>query len=408
MASQPEYDVLVVGGGMAGATLAIALAASQRRVGLVEAVPQTAPEQPSYDDRGLVLSVSSQRVLKGLGLWDSLQIRSHPVRQVHVSDQRHFGCVRLRADALGMSVLGHVVQAQALGAVLQQTLSAVGNIDFICPARVQTAEILPDQANLHISSNGDERILHTRLLVAADGSRSPLRQAFGIEIDHQDYNQTAIVSSVTPERPHHDTAFERFNPNGPLALLPLNANRCVLVFTVPTAQATEILDLPDDAFLARVQQAFGRRLGCLQEPGPRKSYPLHSIIAKEQVRERLVVLGNAAHTLHPNGAQGFNLCLRDIAGLAEVLLPVLRQAGDPGLRRVLNLYRDLRKPDQAAVHQFTHGLASLFYNEIPHKVMFRNSMMLILEMMPPLKNRLALRAMGLTGKQPRLVRGVTL
>ncbi len=408
MASQPDYDVLIAGGGMVGASLAIALASTNARIGLIEAVPQQAASQPSYDDRGLALSLSSQRILAGLGFWEDLISRSHPVRAIHVSDRCHFGCVRLHAATLGIPALGHVVQAHALGEVLLKQLSMKTNIDFICPANVRSVHISPDKTQLEVVGKDGEQILTSHLVIAADGAHSPIRQSLGIEVDQMNYGQTAIVTSVTPERSHKDTAFERFTPDGPLALLPLNKDRCVVVFTVATNQADEYLALDDEVFLFRLQQSFGRRLGVLRQAGPRKSYPLRCILAREQVRERLVVLGNAAHTLHPNGAQGFNLCLRDIAGLAEILIPTLRAGEDPGRRKILNRYLDMRLPDQKAVHRFSHGLATLFYNELPHKVLLRNSAMAMMNLVPPLKRQFMRRATGLYGNQPRLVRGAPL
>jgi 2-octaprenyl-6-methoxyphenol hydroxylase len=406
MSSLHDYDVIVVGGGMVGATLAIALSAANTRIALIEAVSPRAASQPSYDDRGLALSLSSRKILAGLGLWDAISKTANPIEHVHVSDQHHFGFVRLHAEPMQLPALGHVVLARELGKVLMDRISSADNIDFVCPAQVQRVAIHPERVEVTVLENGTTSALTAQLLVAADGAHSPVRNMLGIRTDFRDYGQTAIVTNVTPGKPHRNTAFERFTAQGPLALLPFTENRCVVVFTVASASAGHYLHMQEDEFLVALQTRFGRRLGTFRKLGKRKSYPMQYIIAQEQVRERLVVLGNAAHTLHPNGAQGFNLCLRDIAGLAEIVLPAIRAGGDPGSRVLLQRYQELRQPDQQQVIKFTDGLASLFYNDLPHKVLVRNAGMLLLDTCPALKKSFALRGMGLHGRQPALVRGL--
>jgi len=406
MSSPSDFDVVIVGGGMAGASLAIALAAENIRIALVEAVSPRAESQPSYDDRGLALSLSSQRILNRLGLWDAVCDSANPIEHVHVSDQHHFGFVRLHAAQMHLPALGHVVLARELGRILMERVSVLKNIHFFCPARVKNIVIQPEQAAVTLLQDGNTSNITAHLVVAADGSSSPVRELLGIKTDFKDYGQTAIVTNVTPCKPHNNTAFERFTAQGPLALIPSTENRCVVVFAVDTESATQYLDMGDDEFLTVLQSRFGRRLGKFQRLGQRKSYPIQLILAREQVRERVVILGNAAHTLHPNSAQGFNLCLRDIAGLAEILLPAIRNRDDPGQRRLLNQYHDLRRSDQAQVSRFTDGLVSIFYNDLPHKIWIRNTGMLLMDICPALKQSFALRAMGLHGKQPAMVRGL--
>ena len=406
MKSLPDYDVVIVGGGMVGASLASALSAEQIRVAVIEAVPARAGDQPSYDDRGLALSLSSQRILAGLGLWDTLCCS--PIRHVHVSDRKHFGVVRLHADMLRIPVLGYVVIARELGRVLLDRLHEADNVDFFCPATVEGLSIEPASATATVSVNGKSKTLTSRLIVAADGTHSRVRELLGIDARIKDYGQTAIVTNVTPERPHDDTAYERFTESGPLALLPLPEQRCAVVFTVNTQDAEHYSQMDDDRFMTCLQSRFGRRLGKFQRIGARKSYPVKLVSVREQVRERLVILGNSSHTLHPNGAQGFNLALRDVAGLAEVLIPALRANKDPGERQLLNTYVAARQNDQQCVMQFSDGLATLFYNELPHKVFIRNAGMLFMDMSPPLKRSFLRRAMGIYGRQPSLVRGLAL
>ncbi len=393
---------------MVGVTLALALAGTGVRIAVLEAISPRANDQPSYDDRGLALSLSSQQILAGLNLWEAVRSTACPVEHIHVSDQHHFGFVRLHSHDLQLPALGHIVLARELGQVLMQKLQAASHIRFICPAKVETTVIRADHAEITVQHDGSTKKLTAKLLVAADGAWSQLRERLGINITHKDYGQTAIVTNVTPGKPHANTAYERFTTQGPLALLPLPDNRCVVVFTVNTEAADRYMSMSDSDFLASLQIRFGRRLGRFQRPGTRKSYPIQLIAAKEQVRDRVVILGNAAHTVHPNGAQGFNLCLRDIAGLAEILVRAISKGEDFGSRHLLNQYQSLRSADQNRVLEFTDTLASMFYNDLPHRVFVRNAGMTLLEFCKPLKQSFARRAMGLYGRQPGLVRGIPL
>jgi len=401
---QADYDVAIVGGGMTGAGLACALAGGPLRVALIEAVPVRNDTQPSYDDRGLSLALSSRRILDGLGLWPALAREATPIEHIHVSDRGRFGFVRLHAADMGVPALGYVVPARELGRVLLAGVAGADNVDFLCPAEVTRARPGPDRVALEFAAGGPEQGLSCRLLVIADGTRSALRDALGMEVEIRDYGQTAIVATVTPERPHHNWAYERFTDTGPLALLPLTRGRCALVYTVPTAAAAEYLALSDSTFLDRARARFGRRLGRLQHPGTRKSYPLLRLVAREPLGDRLVLLGNAAHTVHPNAAQGFNLGLRDVAALAEQLAT----AADPGARESLAAWCAARRRDQERVLRFTDGLARLFSSNRPERIILRDSGMLLTDLLPGLKRGLMRRAMGINGRQPQLVLGPAL
>ena len=403
-----DYDVIIVGGGMVGASLAIALAETEARIAVIEAVSPASNQQPSYDDRGLALSLSSQRVLQALGLWDQIAATANPVRHVHISDQHHFGYVRLHAGSLNLFALGYVVLARELGQVLLSRIKHSGTIDFICPAQVTAVDMQENHVTVEVHDADKSTSINGKLLVAADGSQSRVCEILHVGSVVKDYRQTAIVTNVTTGKAHSNTAYERFTVHGPSALLPMPEQRCAVVATVKTENTEAILGMADNDFLRQLQARFGYRLGVFRKPGTRKSYPIKLITAREQVRERLVILGNAAHTIHPNAAQGFNLCLRDTAGLAEVLVPALRMGADPGQRQLLNRYRDLRARDQRNIIRFTDGLASMFYNDLPHRVMGRNLAMLCIDICPLLKRSFMRRAMGISGHQPALVRGVPL
>ena len=400
-----DYDLIIAGGGMVGASLACALLHENLRIALIESVPRKADAQPSYDDRGLALSMSSRRILQKLELWLQVAPNATAIRRIHVSDRGHFGCVRLRAEDLQVDALGHVVIARDLGRALLQKLSQAGMVDVICPAQVGDISVAHDAVTVTTSGEARAGKLSGRLLVIADGADSNLRRQLGIETFVKDYQQTAIVTNVTLGRPHTNTAYERFTETGPIAVLPLNAQRGVLVYTVPTAAAETYLHLEQSAFLDLLWQRFGRRLGRFSDMGALKIYPLRLVLSRQQVLSRIVLLGNSAHTIHPNGAQGFNLCLRDVAALAEHLLLASHRDADIGAPEVLAGYLAARQPDQQRVTQFSDRLTKLFYNQQCSKVMLRNTAMLITDLIPYLKRELIRQALGISGRQPAMVSG---
>ena len=399
-----DYDLVIVGGGMVGASLALALADSGLRIAVIESVAQNQESQPSYDDRGLALSLSSQRIFNAIGVWPKLAAVANPIKKVHVSDKGHFGKVRMDSASLQLEALGYVVIARELGSVLLSSLNEYENIDFICPAKLIEFANGVKEVSLCIESEGKRSELSCRLLVAADGTHSSLRAQLGIQASEIDYQQTAIVSNVTLEFSHENTAFERFTEEGPLAVLPLAEKRAVVVQTVAAADAEYFLDMNDDRYLAEILDRFGRRLGDLQRSGKRQAYSIVQVQADQQVAGRAVLLGNAAHTIHPNGAQGFNLCLRDVAGLAEQIQQARESGMDIGSQAVLDAYYFSRKPDQETVSRLTHSMSTWFYNRNLPKTILRNTAMTALDIFAPAKTQLMRRGMGLSGRQPAVVR----
>ncbi|MGB5340393.1 MAG: 2-octaprenyl-6-methoxyphenyl hydroxylase [Gammaproteobacteria bacterium] len=403
-----HYDVIIVGGGMVGSSLACALAGQDLRIAIVETVQSDTRSAAGYDDRALALAYGTKRIFTGLQLWDELEQAATPIYQIHVSDRGHFGMVRMDREDEGLPALGYVVPARVLGEVLDEAVRAAAGVDLMCPATVTNLEVTAAAVQLEVATGDGARSLSTGLIVAADGAGSAIRAHFGIDVSEHDYHQTAIVTNITPQLAHRNIAYERFTDTGPLALLPMSEQRCAVVWTVTGAQAAAVMDLDDTAFLERLQERFGNRLGRLERVGRRQAWPLRLVRARESVRPRLALVGNAAHTLHPIAGQGFNLGARDIAVLAEVVMDAVRAGRDPGALEVLERYGTWRRGDHQRVTVFTDGLARLFTLPLPALGLARNTAMLALDFMPPAKRLLSRLTMGRAGRTPRLARGLPL
>ena len=401
-----EYDLVIAGGGLAGACLAVALADTLLRIAIVEAVPYGEPGQPSYDDRSIALAYGSRRILDAMGLWRGLSERVSPIRRIHVTDRGHPGALRMDAAERRLDALGYVVENRDLGAVLFERLSACPRIDVLAPARL--LDTRPDSQGrlVEIGVPDGIRYLRCRLIVGADGGRSRVRELAGIEVDEHDYGQSALIANISCQRPHEGTAHERFTPDGPLAMLPMTSGRCSLVWTRRPEEAEALRALDEAAFLEALQKAFGRRLGRLLRVGSRHVYPLSLIVARELTAERLALIGNAAHSLHPVAGQGFNLGLRDIAVLAECLASAAREGRDPGAPGVLEDYARWRHDDLRRAVRLTDGLIALFANENPLLVALRNAGLVAMDLTPCLKGAFVRQMAGMAGRLPRLARGL--
>jgi len=398
-----DYDVVIIGGGLAGASLACALADSPARIAVIEAVPAQSMNQPSFDDRGLALSLSSRDILEDIGIWADVSQHACPVRGVHVSDRGHFGFVRFHAKDFNVEALGFVTTARELGQALMSGIHSHDNIDLICPAKTLEIKAGPGSISLMLARDGVNMMLSCRLLVAADGARSETCSKLGIAVRSKKYEQTAIVANVETEKHHDYIAYERFTHSGPVALLPLSEHHSKMVFTVRTEKAGYYMDLSDPDFLQQLQLRFSKRLGKFTRIGKRTSYPLMLLESEQQVRGRTVLVGNSAHTIHPHGAQGLNLSLRDIAALSTRLLPALNNRSDPGNPDLLDAYLADRLQDQKNIISFSDGLATLFYNQQPLKVLARNSGMLLMDLVPAMKRKLFQLAMGKNVRLPAFV-----
>jgi len=401
-----EFDVMIVGGGMVGASLALALAPTPLKVLLVEAVAPAASAQPSFDERTTALGNASRRIFRQLGLWPRLEREAGVIRTIHVSDAGHFGFARLRAEEQGIDAFGYVVANRAIGGALWDQLSArAPQLTLRVPARPAAIEIEAERVAATLETTAGSERVSARLAVAADGADSPLRQAAGLAAESDDYGQVAIVANVAADRAHDGTAYERFTPTGPLAVLPLHDGSYTVVWARSPAAAQETLQLPDAAFLACLQSAFGWRAGRLLRVGRRVAYPLKLTRAPRPAARRVVLIGNASQALHPVAGQGFNLGLRDAAALAEQLSAV---RGDPGSAEFTAQFAAARAADRAGVVRFTDGLVRLFADPSWPVGMARNAGLLLFDLLPPAKSALARVSAGFGGRTPRLARGLPL
>jgi 2-octaprenyl-6-methoxyphenol hydroxylase len=405
----PDCDVAIVGGGMVGASLALAIAPLGLRVVVIEAVLPEEDAQPSFDERTIALSNGTRRIFQGLGVWDEILRGATPIKRIHVSDRGRFGTARLSAEEQGVPSLGFVVETRAVGAALWRRLRASPVTQLIAPARVVGSETLADRVVLQLETAAGPRRLGARLVVAADGAQSIVRRESGVDAERWDYGQTAIITNVVTERFHDYTAYERFTPTGPLALLPIADGRCVVVWTLEPEVAKQTLALDDAEFLARLQDRFGWRLGRLTRVGKRLSYPLALTRAEALEAPRVAIIGNAAQGLHPIAGQGFNLGLRDAATLAEVLSDHVGAGGqDAGVPEVLASYADWRRTDRRALIAFTDGLVRLFGNPFAPVRAARSLGMMLFDVSPSAKTALARLSLGFAGRLPRLARGLPL
>lgn len=406
--SVPRADVVIAGGGLVGAALACALADLPLRILVVEAVPPRAAGQPSYDDRSTALSYGSQRIAAGLGLWAALAPSASPIRHIHISDRGRLGRAELHAEEHGVPALGYVVPNRALGQALYARLGALDNVTLRCPAKVVALEPEGARARCTIEDANGRSELEAALLVVADGANSPLRARLGIEVDRYAYGQSAVIANVTTEHAADGWAFERFTEQGPVALLPRAGGDLAAIITVAEGEAAALATGPAEAYGALLRERFGDRLGAFTRIGARAHYPLALTRATSQVVGRAVVVGNAAHALHPVAAQGFNLSLRDVAALAEVVADALAAGGDAGDPAALAHYAGWRAGDQRRMSLLSDGLARVFANPLTSVGVARSLGLLAFDLLPPVKRAFAHEMMGLNGRLPRLARGVPL
>jgi 2-octaprenyl-6-methoxyphenol hydroxylase len=401
-----KFDIAIVGGGMVGASLAVSLEGLGLRVALIEAVPHDSASQPSFDERTTALSNGSRRILETLGLWPAVSAAATPIRKIHVSDQGRFGFARVDAAEQGLAAMGYVLPNRSLGNALWTRLSRSESVRVFCPAHV--TQVHPADRSVELVISADVSI-EARLVVAADGAQSAVRSAFGIAAEVRDYDQTAVITAVLPQRFHDYVAYERFTATGPMALLPLADGRCTLVLTLKPEVAKAAMAWSDEEFIAEVQRRFGFRLGRFLKVGRRVPYPLSLTRSGRTSSGRCVIVGNAAQGLHPVAGMGFNLGLRDVASLAELVADHQRvPQSDVGDGAVQADYDAWRAADRGGIIAFTDGLIRVFSNPLGAVQRLRNLGLLAFDVLPPAKSALSRLSTGASGRIPKLARGVAL
>lgn len=401
----PTFDLIISGGSLIGLSLAKALADLPIKIAVIEPRPlnaETVENASQGDSRGIALSYGSRIFLKEIGVWETLEKRCCPIQNIHCSEKGHCGNTHLDAKKQGLPALGYVIPFAELRQCLNESIKGQSNLQLYSPAKLQSIKPADNDSPLSIkikNDDGKQKTLHTQLLVGADGARSFLRQQCDIKTTEKSYAQAAIIADVQLSIPHKNRAYERFSTEGPMALLPLKNGHCALVYTVPFEELEHTLAMDDAAFMQALQDRFGFRLGYFKWVSARQSFPLSMVYANDLTQPRTLLLGNAAHNLHPIAGQGFNLGLRDVATLVTLITQAAEQGHDIGGDFILQRYCQLRKKDQQLTRNFTDGLVHLFDHDILPLAFGRNLTMLAINMIPPLKGLLTRQATGLSQRQ---------
>jgi 2-octaprenyl-6-methoxyphenol hydroxylase len=398
---QDDFDILIVGGGLVGSVLAIALKDSPYKVGLIEAKPFEKASHSGLDGRSFALSHSSIAILEQLGLWQALMPYACSIQKIHISERYGWAQARLEASEHQMEQFGAVIEHDPLMASFYQILESAANIQLITPAIVQTVNPLPNNVEVIATINNQITSFHSNLLIACDGANSVVRKALDVPIETHRYLQHALVCNIKLNRHHQHTAYERFMGNEMMAMLPLTENRQALVWAMDEMTAKERKNLSTADFLQMLQKTFGYRLGRFLDVGERKCFPLAMSYMTQTVFGRSIFIGNAAHTLHPIAGQGFNLGLRDVGFLAQLLL----DCGD-AQQNVLKL-DELRAADQANTRRFTHGLINIFTSYAQKASILRSLGLYVFDNVPAIKKELAYFAAGYSHQNSRLASGLS-
>ncbi len=398
-------DIAIIGGGPVGLCAALAMQHSKRSITVIEAGNLEQAPSDGLNARSIALSASSMQIFRALGIGSQIEARAAPIRHIHISSRGHWGVTRLEAAQYDLDAMGYVIESQALGRCLLDAVEASGNIELQQEAGFES---ISQSATVNIGYRKNRRLkqLEARLALIADGARSPARAALGIGSQTIDYGQSVLISNIEVSKPKTDTAYERFTPQGPLAMLPLGTNRYACVWTLAPLQAVKACEQDEVEFSAALQDCFGFRLGLIEAVGKRFSIPVQRTRADALQRGRCLLIGNAANALHPVAGQSFNLSLRDIACLYELLgEQSLMEVDANGFAVLANEYEKLRLQEQRQVIGYGDGLVTLFSNELPVIGHLRAAGLGLLDLVPALKAQTALAGMGMTFGGNRLLRG---
>jgi 2-octaprenyl-6-methoxyphenol hydroxylase len=400
-------ELLIAGGGLNGMLLGIACADAGLRVAVVDRQDPATMLGEAFDGRTTAVAYGSKLVLDGVGLWPMIAGEAEPIREIRVADDNspfflHYDHKELGTGNSNDTPLGYIVENRVLRRALFERARALPSFALLAPRLVGT--VTADDSGA-VATLGDATRIHTRLVAAADGKDSPLRQAAGIRTVEWRYKQIGIVTTVAHERPHAGIAVEHFLPAGPFAILPMTGNRSSIVWTEDAALAPHLVKLPDAQFAAELRARFGDFLGAIEPVGPRWTYPLSLMQAERYTARRLALIGEAAHVIHPIAGQGLNVGIRDCAALAEAVIDARRLGLDIGDDSVLEHYQRWRRLDAVLLAGVTDGLNRLFSNRIAPLKLARDLGLAAVNRMPPLKRLLMQHAMGTLGDRPRLARG---
>lgn len=394
-----DYDLAIVGGGIVGLTLACALQDSGLRIAVMEAKLDSVA---ATKGQAYAVHMSSAQILAGIGVWEAIFPQIACFRKVRLCDADYSEIVEFHTSDLGTDVLGYVAEHQALLKPLQEFMQQCANVSYLCPAEVVKVDYKPQQVEISLAVNGEIQPIRTRLIVAADGARSHIRNTAGIKTRGWQYWQSCIVAFVKPEFPQNDTAYERFWSSGPFAILPLPGNRCRIVWTAPHDEAKALLALDDVQFLVELQRRYGEQMGRLELEGDRFMFPVQLMQSDRYVLPRLALIGDAAHCCHPVGGQGLNLGIKDAAALAQILLQAQNKGDDIGSIQILQEYERWRQRENLTILGFTDVLDRVFSNNWLPLVVIRRFGLQIMARIPVLKKYSLQLMTGLRGRTPQL------
>jgi len=390
-----DYDLAIVGGGIVGVTLACGLKNSPLKVVLIEPQPKAVAIRRR---QAYALTLQTGRILQGIGVWDEILPKITTFDQISLSDSDHPNVVHFKSEDLGTEGLGYVGEHSVILTAMHDFLDSCENVSWLCPSQVVNVDYQPDFAEIEVEAEGNTQTLRTQLVIAADGSRSPLRQAAGISTYGWKYWQSCIAMTIKTEKSHNNVAFERFWPSGPMGVLPLPGNRCQVVWTAPHAEAQALKDLDQKAFLELLEYRTGGLLGRLELESDRYVFPVQLMQSARYIQPRLALVGDAAHCCHPVGGQGLNMGVRDAGALAQVLRQAAQNGEDIGQLRVLKRYEGWRQTENLVILGFTDFLDRMFSGNWRPKVTIRRWGLWSLQKVKPLRY-LALRLMtGLLGR----------
>ena len=388
-----QFDLVIVGGGLVGMSLAAALAESPLSILLLEQ-NQTSPLNDNVLDlRTTGLTRSSEQVFKNAGIWQKLVTAAMPIERLEISEQGNFGGARIDAKEHSISPIGYMLPNHHLIKTLSLQVSTQRNLTVLSPATLIGIESNFSGYEIKVKQNNSQSTYVTSLLVGADGGNSKVRELLEIEVEHKKYKQSAIITNVRPQKPHHNIAYERFTAHGPLAVLPIQEDCCALIWTQSEADVDRVIKLDDQGFLAELQQAFGYRLGKFIEVGKRSAYPLSLSVSEKLIQDNAVLIGNAAQTVHPVAAQGFNLGLRDIQALVTMLNSV--EFESQKFSNMLKEYEIKRLPDRRHVIQLTDGLTRLFTPQIWPAKLLRSVGVRAINSLPLMQRSVLRRNLGM-------------